>query len=57
MQSVIKDYLEASKPLDSDIEKMTSEGFSKENISIFNKIKDSTLIKEFMNEMNKFRKL
>ncbi|QEY20009.1 hypothetical protein D0S48_04485 [Psychrobacillus sp. AK 1817] len=33
MQSVRKDYLEASKQLESDIEKMTSEGFSKEYIA------------------------
>ncbi|EOP69574.1 T7SS effector LXG polymorphic toxin [Bacillus cereus] len=33
MQNVRKDYLEASKQLESDIEKMTSEGFSKENIA------------------------
>jgi len=33
MQNVRKDYLEASKQLESDIEKMTSEGFSKEKIA------------------------
>ncbi|PGS28540.1 hypothetical protein COC59_05015 [Bacillus cereus] len=33
MQNVRKDYLEASKQLESDIEKMISEGFSKEKIA------------------------
>lgn len=33
MQNVRKDYLEASKQLENDIEKMISEGFSKEKIA------------------------
>ncbi|EJO5347066.1 hypothetical protein NRP93_001135 [Clostridium botulinum] len=33
MQNVRKDYLEASKQLEIDIERMTSEGFSKEDIA------------------------
>ncbi|MBJ8029920.1 hypothetical protein JDS96_18875 [Bacillus cereus group sp. N21] len=33
MQNVRKDYLEASKQLESDIERMTAEGFSKEDIA------------------------
>nr|WP_232337106.1 LXG domain-containing protein [Lysinibacillus timonensis] len=33
MQNVRKEYLEASKQLENDIEKMKSEGFSKENIA------------------------
>ncbi|WP_260632118.1 hypothetical protein [Bacillus bingmayongensis] len=33
MQNIRKDYLEASKQLESNIERMTSEGFSKEDIA------------------------
>ncbi|WP_240517714.1 hypothetical protein [Bacillus pseudomycoides] len=33
MQNVRKDYLEASKQLEIDIKRMTSEGFSKEDIA------------------------
>lgn len=37
-KNVRRDYLEASKQLEIDIERMTSEGFSKEDIFMVNSL-------------------